>query len=83
MKKGDLRFWWNKFGQDCGFWTQGNVPQYFTHLWDPVNSSFSEVDSAIPSIATPFAMSEIQEIIGPQAPLTQQSRALFWLLNLD
>ena len=83
VKKGDLRFWWDKFGQDCGFWPQGNAPQYFTHLWDPVNSSFSEVDSAIPSIATPFAMSEIQEIIGPQAPLTQQSRALFWLLNLD
>ena len=83
VKKEDLRFWWDQFGQDCGFWHQGDEPQYFTQLWDDVDSSISEVAFEISNTTSPLAMSEIKQIVGPQIPLTQQSRALLWLLELD
>ena len=81
--KEDLRFWWDRLGQDNGFWIQGSEPDPFSDLWADVSNSISSINGAIKNHQSPVPMSTVHQIAGPVVPLTQCSRSLFWLLGLD
>ena len=81
--KEDLRFWWDRLGQDSGFWTHGTEPEHFSDLWDDVESSIGSLKGAMQNHPPPVTMSTVHQIAGPVVPLTQCSRTLFWLLGLD
>ena len=81
--KEDLRFWWDRLGQDNGFWTQGGEPAPFSDLWADVSNSINSISGAIKNHQSPVPMSTVHQIAGPVVPLTQCSRSLFWLLGLD
>ena len=79
----DLRFWWDRFGQDCGYWTPGNEPDPFANLWTDVSDAIDDIDVLLQARGSPVTMSQVHQMVGPAMSLTQHSRALFWLLGLD
>ena len=81
--KEDLRFWWDRVGQDCGFWATGDEPEIFDDLWFQVQDASREVRSEMAQKATPISMVDLNGILGPRVPLTQHQRALLWMLRLD
>ena len=81
--KEDLRFWWDRLGQDNGFWTQGSEPDPLSDLWADVSNSINSLSGAIQNHQPPVTMSTVHQIAGPVVPLTQCSRSLFWLLGLE
>ena len=83
VMKDDLRFWWDSFGQDCGYWAPGHEPDTFADLWTDVSDAIGDVNVRLQTYGSPTTMSQIHEVVGPAVSLTQYSRALFWLLGLD
>ena len=83
VTKDDLEFWWDRLGQDFGYWTQGNEPDFFADLWDDVSDAIQDVQGFVQESSPPITMSNINERVGPKVSLTQHSRALLWLLGLD
>lgn len=83
VRKDDLRFWWDRLGQECGYWTEGQEPDTFKDLWQDVADAVEDVDSFVGIVDPPITMSNINRGVGPEVALTQHSRALFWLLGLD
>ena len=81
--KEDLRFWWDRVGQDHGFWATGDEPDIFDDLWTQVKDASAEVRSEIAGKGTPISMAVLNDILGPRVPLTQHQRALLWMLRLD
>ena len=81
--KEDLRFWWDRLGQDNGFWTQGDEPDPLSDLWVDVDTSLGSLNGVMQNHLPPVTMSTVHQIVGSSIPLTQCSRSLFWLLGLD
>ena len=83
ITKEDMQFWWNRFGEDGGLWSDETELDSFADLWAEVNDAIIDTQSLLASMSSPKTMSEISPIFGQGVPLTQYSRAPLWLLGVD
>ena len=81
--KNDVRFWWDRYGQDCGYWDPGDEPDAFSDLWTDVSDAIDDARVELRRCSSPLTMAQVHESIGRAVSLTQHPRALFWLLGLD
>ena len=83
VSKQDIQFWWTRFGEDGGLWSDTSEPEYFADLWGEVNDAIGDAESALQSVSSSKPMSEICPIFGRGVALTQYSRVPLWLLGVD
>lgn len=80
--KEDLQFWWQRFGDDKGLWSDYTDLDSFADLWPEVDDAIIDAQAEIDLLASP-KMSDLGQIFGHVVALTQYSRAPLWLLGVD
>ena len=83
ISKDDLAFWWAPFGSDMGMWEDPDDYEAFADLWDDVSGAHDEANQSLDRIRGTESVKSVSSILTKQMPLTQYSRALFWLIDLD
>ena len=83
ISKDDLAFWWIPFGSDMGMWEDPEDYEAFADLWDDVSEAQDKANQSLASIRGTESVKSVSSILTKQMPLTQYSRALFWLIDVD
>lgn len=83
VAKQELQFWWTNLGEDGGFWSGDSKPDQFTDLWAEVSHALDDVEGVLEVSQPSRTMSQISQIFGRNAALTQFSRVPLWLLGVD
>jgi hypothetical protein len=78
----ELQFWWEKIGEESGFWEQGNFPNPLSDLWSDINQSVISLDEWISSRTIIDKQSLYQEMSSELIVLPQFKRAYLWGLGL-
>ena len=83
IKKEDLFFWWNKFGNDIGLWIPGNAPDQMTDLWIDVKTSVDAIEDWYLNNIGLVSISKIrQELPYDSWQIQQFNRAGLWAIGL-
>ena len=83
VSKQDLRFWWSRFGEDGGLWSDHADLDSFADLWLEVSDARDDVENSLASAGSSHTMSDLHHIIGQEVALTQFSRTPLWLFGVD
>ena len=83
ISKSDLEFWWSSLGTELGFWDAVADIENLADLWIEVSEARDEANSRIGSLPDGAPVRVVTDILARNLPLTQFSRAPFWLLGLE
>ena len=83
VTKADLMFWWQRFGEDSGLWSDEAETEPFSNLWAVVTESLIDAQESLDSLPPPMTMPQIAQIFTQGVSLTQYPRAPLWLLGVD
>lgn len=84
VTKEEMKFWWSRFGEDGGLWSNQFEQGSFAHLlWPDVVADLEECEMELIHLDSTSKVYELSQIFGPKVALTQFTRAPLWLLGLD
>ena len=83
VTKQDLQFWWSRFGEEGGLWSDHAGLDSFADLWDEVSDARRNVETSLTLTGSPPAMADIAKIVGREVALTQFARTPLWLFGVD
>ena len=80
ITKGDLDFFFDSIGSNCGFWINNRIPSDFIELWsDDFRDAINEVENWLSGRTTIGTFNEINnELSNELTCYTQINRASFW-----
>ena len=84
ITKQEMKFWWSRFGEDGGLWSNHVEQDSFAYLlWPDVVADIEECEMELMHLDSTSKVYELGQILGPKVALTQFTRAPLWLLGLD
>lgn len=83
ISSGDLKFWWEKLGEDRGEWDVANPPLVLSDLWADIEDAVQEIENWETNNISPRSFFDWRsQCRGALATLTTSERIIFWGLEL-
>ena len=80
----EMRFWWTRFGEDAGLWSDDiDLDSFADLLWPDVVSDIEDCERELDYMDSISTVYDLGQILGPRIALTQFTRAPLWLLGVD
>ena len=80
----EMKFWWSRFGEDGGLWSNiATLDSFAELLWPEVVSDIEDCERALDGMDSTGTINDLGQILGPRMALTQFTRAPLWLLGVE